>query len=147
MRIVTGYQGRADGLLSSGGQHKGFAFLTFASQIDAQDAVRPPDLICFRSRPDQLEMHVTDRKLRSGEHPVVGSSKTSHADTIWRKNYFPGFPGRTLKLNLARPMKGGQAQALGNRAVWDNEEWIKEHALPLNQSVSHDRRIVKRSIC
>lgn len=65
-----------------------------------------------------------------------------------------------LKCNMARPMKGGQRDAMmggSNRAgsfrasltlastsreltadrntvVWANEEWLKEHALPLAQS-------------
>ncbi|KAI0273756.1 hypothetical protein BC834DRAFT_966231 [Gloeopeniophorella convolvens] len=40
--------------------------------------------------------------------------------------------GRVLKVNLARPMKG-IAQPAGNRAIWESEEWLKQHAKPVAQ--------------
>ena len=41
--------------------------------------------------------------------------------------------GRVLKVNIARPTKA-QPQLQGNRAIWESEEWLKEHAKPLSQS-------------
>lgn len=41
--------------------------------------------------------------------------------------------GKVLKVNLARPMKG-PVQPMGNRAIWESEEWLKEHIKPLAQS-------------
>lgn len=55
-------------------------------------------------------------------------------------NAFPALPGhrpssKVLKVNLARTMKNTpQMAGNGNRAIWANEEWLKEHALPLEQS-------------
>ncbi|KAF8155713.1 RNA-binding domain-containing protein [Crassisporium funariophilum] len=70
-------------------KHRGFAFVTFGSSADAQDAI------------DNMDMN----ELK----------------------------GRVLKVNLARPMKG-TLQPGGNRAVWESEEWLKEHVKPLAQS-------------
>jgi len=42
--------------------------------------------------------------------------------------------GRVLKVNLARPMKTAAANLAGNRAIWESEEWLKEHVKPLAQS-------------
>ncbi|KAF7778699.1 hypothetical protein Agabi119p4_3044 [Agaricus bisporus var. burnettii] len=41
--------------------------------------------------------------------------------------------GKVLKVNLARPMKG-PVQPMGNRAVWESEEWLKENVKPLTQN-------------
>ncbi|TBU50873.1 RNA-binding domain-containing protein [Dichomitus squalens] len=41
--------------------------------------------------------------------------------------------GRVLRVNLARPMKG-PTQAPGNRAIWESEDWLRQHAKPLSQS-------------
>jgi len=70
-------------------KHRGFAFITFGSSADAQDAI------------DNMDMN----ELK----------------------------GRVLKVNLARPMKGIM-QPNGNRAIWESEEWLKEHLKPLAQS-------------
>jgi len=70
-------------------KHRGFAFVTFGSSADAQDAI------------DNMDMN----ELK----------------------------GRVLKVNLARPMKGA-LQPNGNRAIWESEEWLKEHVKPLAQS-------------
>ncbi|KAF8802248.1 RNA-binding domain-containing protein [Phlegmacium glaucopus] len=70
-------------------KHRGFAFITFGSSADAQDAI------------DNMDMN----ELK----------------------------GRVLKVNLARPMKG-TLQPNGNRAIWESEEWLKEHVKPLAQS-------------
>ncbi|KAG8935681.1 hypothetical protein FRC03_001541 [Tulasnella sp. 419] len=64
------------------GKHRGYAFITFGTPIDAQDAI------------DNMDMN----ELR----------------------------GKTLKVNLARPLKG-PSTGLGNRAVWETEEWLKAH--------------------
>jgi len=42
--------------------------------------------------------------------------------------------GRVLKVNIARPMKASMQPGAGNRAVWESEEWLMEHAKPLAQS-------------
>jgi len=70
-------------------KHRGYAFVTFGSPADAQDAI------------DNMDMN----ELK----------------------------GKVLKVNLARPMKG-PVQPMGNRAVWESEEWLKEHVKPLAQS-------------
>ncbi|KAF9012509.1 hypothetical protein BDQ17DRAFT_1297659 [Cyathus striatus] len=41
--------------------------------------------------------------------------------------------GKVIKVSLARPMKT-PAQLGGNRAVWESEEWLKQHVKPLAQS-------------
>jgi len=70
-------------------KHRGYAFVTFGSPVDAQDAI------------DNMDMN----ELK----------------------------GKVLKVNIARPMKG-PVQPMGNRAVWESEEWLKEHVKPLAQS-------------
>lgn len=88
-------------------RHKGFGFVTFASSADAQDAIDNMDL----------------NELR----------------------------GKVLRVNLARPSKI-PVQGLGNKAstsllstaistscltrsaVWESEEWLKQHAKPLARS-------------
>ncbi|PPQ76420.1 hypothetical protein CVT26_013077 [Gymnopilus dilepis] len=71
-------------------KHRGFAFVTYTSSADAQDAI------------DNMDMN----ELK----------------------------GRILKVNLARPMKTAAANLSGNRAIWESEEWLKEHVKPLAQS-------------
>jgi len=71
-------------------KHRGFAFVTYASPADAQDAIDNMDL----------------NELR----------------------------GRVLKVNIARPMKTAIQPGAGNRAIWESEEWLKQHAKPLAQS-------------
>ncbi|KAF8178243.1 hypothetical protein BJ912DRAFT_1056448 [Pholiota molesta] len=70
-------------------KHRGFAFVTFSSAADAQDAI------------DNMDMNELQ--------------------------------GRVLKVNLARPMKAA-LNPQGNRAIWESEEWLKEHVKPLAQS-------------
>ncbi|KAI0703629.1 RNA-binding domain-containing protein [Cytidiella melzeri] len=41
--------------------------------------------------------------------------------------------GKVIKVNLARPTKI-PVQGMGNRAVWESEEWLKAHAKPLARS-------------
>ncbi|KAI0797917.1 RNA-binding domain-containing protein [Abortiporus biennis] len=41
--------------------------------------------------------------------------------------------GKVLRVNLARPMKT-PVQGLGNKAIWESEEWLKQYAKPLSQS-------------
>jgi len=70
-------------------KHRGFAFVTYGSTADAQDAIDNMDL----------------NELR----------------------------GKVIKVSLARPMKA-PIQPLGNRAVWESEEWLKQYVKPLAQS-------------
>ncbi|KAG0707718.1 RNA-binding domain-containing protein [Suillus ampliporus] len=70
-------------------KHRGFAFVTYSSPADAQDAIDNMDL----------------NELR----------------------------GRVLKVNQAKAMKGLQPPD-GNRAIWESEEWLQQHAKPLAQS-------------
>ncbi|KAF8654146.1 hypothetical protein AX16_003675 [Volvariella volvacea WC 439] len=52
--------------------------------------------------------------------------------------------GKVIKVSLARPMKG-PIQPLGNRAVWESEEWLKQYAKPLSESGGVQGRNAKRS--
>ncbi|PFH54328.1 hypothetical protein AMATHDRAFT_72831 [Amanita thiersii Skay4041] len=52
--------------------------------------------------------------------------------------------GKVIRVNLARPMKG-PIQPLGNRAVWESEEWLRQYAKPLAQSGGVQARNSKRS--
>jgi len=70
-------------------KHRGFAFVTFTSPADAQDAI------------DNMDMNELN--------------------------------GRVLKVNLARQTKA-PTEGLGNRAIWESEDWLKEYAKPLNRS-------------
>ncbi|KAF5365729.1 hypothetical protein D9758_003296 [Tetrapyrgos nigripes] len=70
-------------------KHRGFAFVTYGSSADAQDAIDNMDL-------NELQ-------------------------------------GRVIRVNLAKPMKT-PLQLGGNRAVWESEEWLKQHVKPLDQS-------------
>ncbi|EJU04633.1 RNA-binding domain-containing protein [Dacryopinax primogenitus] len=40
------------------------------------------------------------------------------------------FRERILRVSLARPIKGpaGLGGGLGNRAIWESEEWLKDHS-------------------
>jgi len=67
-------------------KHRGYAFVTYSSAADAQDAI------------DNMDMN----ELR----------------------------GRILKVSIARPMKG-VTPAMGNRAIWESEEWLKQYAKPV----------------
>ncbi|KAI6028431.1 hypothetical protein F5J12DRAFT_805366 [Pisolithus orientalis] len=71
-------------------KHRGFAFVTYASAADAQDAIDNMDL---------NELH-----------------------------------GKVLKVNLAKSVKAAIQPAQGNRAIWESEEWLRQHAKPLAQS-------------
>jgi len=81
------------------GKHRGFAFVTFTSSADAQDAIDNMDL-------NELQ-------------------------------------GKVIKVNLARPMKG-PIQPLGNRAVWEAEDWLQQYAKPLAQSGGVQGRNAKK---
>jgi len=52
--------------------------------------------------------------------------------------------GKVIKVNLARPMKG-PIQPLGNRAVWESEDWLRENAKPLAESGGVQGRNAKRA--
>ncbi|KAG9019635.1 hypothetical protein FRB90_011981 [Tulasnella sp. 427] len=87
---VRGFQGQGQNQSGGGAapqpppqnaKHRGFAFITFGTPIDAQDAI---------DNMDQNELQ-----------------------------------GKVLKVNLAKPMKGPGVQAMGNRAIWESEEWLK----------------------
>ncbi|KAF9051628.1 hypothetical protein BJ165DRAFT_1401120 [Panaeolus papilionaceus] len=84
-------------------KHRGFAFVTYSSSADAQDAIDNMDL-------NELK-------------------------------------GRVLKVNLARPMKAviGMSGVGGNRAIWENEEWLKEHVKPLAEAGGVQARFNKDS--
>ncbi|KDQ60783.1 hypothetical protein JAAARDRAFT_190929 [Jaapia argillacea MUCL 33604] len=54
--------------------------------------------------------------------------------------------GRVIRVNLARPSKGPMQP--GNRAIWESEEWLKQHAKPLAESgggALHQRGNTQRS--
>lgn len=71
-------------------KHRGFAFVTYGSTSDAQDAIDNMDL-------NELK-------------------------------------GRVIKVNLAKPMKGLLSAPGQNRAIWESEEWLQQHAKPLAES-------------
>ncbi|CAE6490343.1 unnamed protein product [Rhizoctonia solani] len=77
--------------------HRGFAFVTFSSPADAQDAI------------DNMDLNVIHDKV--------------------------------VKVNLAKAMK---VEANPNRAVWESEEWLKEHAKPLDESTGQNVRASTR---
>jgi len=81
-------------------KHRGFAFVTYGSSNDAQDAI------------DNMDMN----ELK----------------------------GKVIKVNLARPMKG-PIEAGNNRAVWESEEWLKQHAKPLAESGGVQGRTANRN--
>ncbi|CAK5277403.1 unnamed protein product [Mycena citricolor] len=70
--------------LQAEAKHRGFAFVTYSSAADAQDAI---------DNMDQNELN-----------------------------------GKVVKVNLARPMKGLAQLPAGNRAIWENEEWLKANS-------------------
>ncbi|KAI0818764.1 hypothetical protein BC629DRAFT_1435593 [Irpex lacteus] len=41
--------------------------------------------------------------------------------------------GKVIRVNIARPSKI-PVQGMGNRAIWESEEWLKQHVKPLAQS-------------
>ncbi|KAG7571131.1 hypothetical protein FFLO_00956 [Filobasidium floriforme] len=82
-------------------KHRGFAFITYSSSMDAQDAIDNYDF-----------------------------------------NELPGRQGRGkyLKVNIAKPdnKAAGAGGMRGDRAVWAAEEWLVEHAKPLDESRGPD---------
>jgi len=52
--------------------------------------------------------------------------------------------GRVLRVNLARPMKVSM-NPQENRAIWESEEWLKEHVKPLAQSGGVQGRLAAQS--
>ncbi|KAF9971352.1 hypothetical protein BGZ73_005723 [Actinomortierella ambigua] len=47
--------------------------------------------------------------------------------------------GKTIKVNLARPLKGAGPGGRGpERAIWADEEWLKKHALGEEASSTTD---------
>jgi len=53
------------------------------------------------------------------------------------------YRGNVLKVNLAKPQKLN-AQSLGNRAVWESEEWLKKYAKPLDKSGGQGAKAVTK---
>ncbi|KAF8628469.1 hypothetical protein AX15_003981 [Amanita polypyramis BW_CC] len=52
--------------------------------------------------------------------------------------------GKVIKVNIARPIKG-LVQPLGNRAVWESEEWLRQYAKPLAESGGVQGRNARRT--
>ncbi|KAG8772011.1 hypothetical protein FRC12_003297 [Ceratobasidium sp. 428] len=77
--------------------HRGFAFVTFSSPADAQDAI------------DNMDLNVIH--------------------------------GKVVKVNIAKAMK---VEANPNRAVWESEEWLKEHTKSLEESGGQGVQASKR---
>ncbi|KAL7009649.1 hypothetical protein EMMF5_000557 [Cystobasidiomycetes sp. EMM_F5] len=47
--------------------------------------------------------------------------------------------GRVLKVNIAKPSKA-QMNVGSNRAIWEDEEWLRQHNKPLGQSSAADKQ-------
>lgn len=48
--------------------------------------------------------------------------------------------GRTIKVNLARPLKGGGPTGRGpEKAIWADEEWIQKNVLGDEQTTQVDQ--------
>ncbi|PWN27540.1 RNA-binding domain-containing protein [Jaminaea rosea] len=76
---------------------------------------------------------------------VVFSTGQEAQDTIDNMHHNE-LAGRILNVNLAKPLKttaavGGTG---GNRAIWDDEEWIKQHAQPLEGGGEAAAAVVER---
>ncbi|PWN49480.1 RNA-binding domain-containing protein [Violaceomyces palustris] len=56
-------------------------------------------------------------------------SEPSEVDDAIDNMHLNVLDGRVINVNLARPLK--TAQAGSNRPVWQDEEWLKQHATPL----------------
>ncbi|KDE05601.1 hypothetical protein MVLG_03973 [Microbotryum lychnidis-dioicae p1A1 Lamole] len=91
------------------------AFLPFGQVVDIQ---LPPDPV--------------NKSRHRGFAFVSFSSLESALDAIdnMHQNELtdPSNKGRTLKVNMAKPPKGLKP-GMGNRAIWTDEAWIKEHGM------------------
>jgi len=98
----------------------------------------PPSPIPIHLSPDRSskadKLPVAHSPPAGGPHKgfafVTFNSAESALDAIdnMHRNTLPGpsNAGRPLKVNLAKPPKPS-AKGGANRAVWDDEAWIKEH--------------------
>ncbi|KAK9893579.1 RNA-binding domain-containing protein [Cystobasidium minutum MCA 4210] len=97
-------------------------FLPFGEILDVQ---LPPD-------PTKR-----DKKQHRGFGFVTFSLNADALDAV-DNTHLNELNGRILKVNLAKPMKA-QMSVGSNRAVWADEEWIKENAKPLGEDMAADR--------
>ncbi|KAK2466892.1 hypothetical protein APHAL10511_001150 [Amanita phalloides] len=86
-------------------------------------------------------LHLTDPKHR-GFGFITFASSADAQDAIDNMD-LNELRGKVIKVNLARPMRG-PIQPLGNRAVWESEEWLREYAKPLAESGGVQARTAKR---
>lgn len=104
--------------------HRGFGFLVFSTQSEAQDAIDNMHLneiygvSVDLSVSERLPMHCI------GWQP-------------WRPELthcLVPLKQRVLNVNLAKPLKTASALGGGscNRAVWQDEEWIKQYVKPIS---------------
>jgi peptidyl-prolyl isomerase E (cyclophilin E) len=92
-------------------RHRGFAFVTFTSQQDAQDAIDNMDM-------NELEGRVLKvSSARPQKATVQGAGN--------RAGLFSGF---------ISPLSGLAYPKTCPLLVWESEEWLKQHIKPLSES-------------
>ena len=94
-------------------KHRGFAFITFGSSADAQDAIDNMDMNELKGR--VLKVNLA-RPMKGALQPNGNRASASH-----RLSFL-------FALYLMVPM------FLSAISVWESEEWLKAHLKPLAQS-------------
>ncbi|KZT59138.1 hypothetical protein CALCODRAFT_431378 [Calocera cornea HHB12733] len=110
------------------------AFTTFG---DIVDATIPSDLardnvcscLAFLSLPPAPGMQLLMPQTYRGIAFLTYTSAADAQDAIDNMD-MNVYSGRVLRVNLTRPVKGpaGLGGGLGNRAIWESEEWLQENA-------------------
>ncbi|GAA5985748.1 hypothetical protein JCM5350_007478 [Sporobolomyces pararoseus] len=80
----------------------------------------------------QLPRDESNKSRHRGFAFVSYSTAEATLDAIdnMNRNVLPGVTnkGKPLKVNRAKPQKGGQKGA-SNKPIWANEEWLQEHGI------------------
>jgi len=100
------------------------AFSTFGDIIEVQ---LPPPATQHHQHPNP-----NDPKHRGFGFVTFASSADAH-DAIDNMD-MNELKGKVLKVNLARPATTVTLNPQANKAIWESEEWLKEHVKPLAQA-------------
>ncbi|KAG6376175.1 hypothetical protein JVT61DRAFT_2149 [Boletus reticuloceps] len=100
-------------------KHRGFAFVTYGSPADAQDAIDNMDLNELRGR--VIKVNIA-RPIKAAIQPGAGN----RAGTWFISQYLPAH-GHRLPL------------------VWESEDWLRQYAKPLAESGGVQGRNAQRS--